>query len=279
MTKSTGEGGCGFGSQWDKSFVDDIRANIITNDDDFRDMNQIAAQIVRQIDDNVFSRVIYTEAHDDIAGGKARVPEEIWPGNVDNWFSRKRSVLGIALVLTSAGIPMIFQGQEFLEDRWFHDNDPLDWNLADKYSGLQNLYKTIIELRKNSSGITKGLTGENTQVFHVNNDQKVIAFHRWSHGGLKDSVIVVMNFRDKAYDNYVIGVPNNGVWKVHFNSDWKGYNEEFTDNFTGDPASTEGENPKCFSKLTKRSVGCNFVMFYFLSGRNNSSIAHSTFFA
>jgi len=27
----------------------------------------------------------------------------------------------------------------------------------------------------------------------------------------------------------VIGVPEEGVWKVRLNSDWKGYDESFTD--------------------------------------------------
>ena len=241
MTKTTGEGGAGFGSQWDNSFANDIRENIVVNDDNERDMEIVKSQIANKIDGNAFSRVIYTESHDEIADGKARVPEEIWPGNVDNWFSRKRSVLGAALVFTSTGIPMIFQGQEFLEDRWFHDINPLDWNLTEQYSGLMKLYKTLIELRRNVHGTTKGLSGQNTEVHHVNNEQKIIAFHRWYDGGPKDSVIVAINFRNETVENYVIGVPIAGKWKVRFNSDWKGYDEEFTDNYTGEPESAEGE--------------------------------------
>ncbi|QGY48250.1 1,4-alpha-glucan branching protein [Maribellus comscasis] len=241
LTKTTGEGGAGFGSQWNNSFANEVRANIITNDDDLRDMDIIANQIKKHIDDDITSRVIYTESHDEIANGKARVAEEIWPGNVDNWFSRKRSVLGAALVLTSAGIPMIFQGQEFLEDRWFYDKDPLDWNLSNQYAGLVDLYKTLIELRKNTKGTTKGLTGQHVEVHHINQDEKVVAFHRWYDGGAKDSVIVVFNFRNQELDNYVVGVPSGGQWKVRFNSDWKGFDEEFTNNYTGASEATEGE--------------------------------------
>lgn len=241
LTKTTGEGGAGFSTQWDNSFAEDIRQNIIISDDHERNMEVVKNQVARQIDGDVFSRVIYTESHDEIANGKSRVPEEIWTGNVDNWFSRKRSVLGAALVFTSTGIPMIFQGQEFLEDRWFHDKNPLDWNLTERYSGLMNLYKTLIELRRNVHGTTKGLSGQNTEVYHVNNEQKVIAFHRWYNGGPKDSVIVVINFRNETFENYVVGVPVPGIWKVRFNSDWKGYDEEFTDNYTGEPQSADGE--------------------------------------
>ena len=241
LTKSTGEGGAGFDSQWDKQFADLTRQIIITPQDDDRDMEKIAGQIDKTIDGQAFSRVIYTESHDEITDGKVRVPEEISPGNVDNWFSRKRSVLGAAIVLTSTGIPMLFQGQEFLEDRWFHDRDPLDWNLANQYEGLINLYKSMIALRRNLDGNTKGLTGENIEIHHINNKDKVIAFHRWHEGGSRDSVIVVINFRNTSFDQYAIGLPNPGIWKLRFNSDWKGYDEEFTDNYTGDPEATEGE--------------------------------------
>lgn len=113
LTKTTGEGGAGFGSQWDNSFANDIRNTIVAQNDEDRDMETVKNQIAKQIDGDVYSRVIYTESHDEISDGKARIPEEIWPGNVDNWFSIKRSVLGAALVFTSTGIPMIFQDRNF----------------------------------------------------------------------------------------------------------------------------------------------------------------------
>jgi 1,4-alpha-glucan branching enzyme len=241
ITKSTGVGGAGFSSQWDYIFAKEIRKNVIVSSDDSRNMDVIAENISRKIDDNPFSRVIYTESHDEIANGQSRLPEEIWPGNVDNWFSRKRSILGAALVLTSPGIPMLFQGQEFLEDHLFQDRDPLDWNLAEKYSGIRNLHQTFIKLRRNLEGMTKGLSGQNAHVFHVNNNQKVIAFHRWFKGGPRDSVVVIMNFRDESFESYVIGVPAAGKWKVRLNSDWKGYNSEFSDNYTGDPDASDGK--------------------------------------
>jgi 1,4-alpha-glucan branching enzyme len=240
LTKTTGEGGAGFGTQWDNSFAADIRKSIITNEDNQRNMDVVKEQVAKQIDGDVFSRIIYTESHDSIANGQSRIPEEIWPGNADHWFSRKRSVLGAALVFTSAGIPMIFQGQEFLEDRMFYDKDPLDWNLAEQYSGLIQLYKTLIELRRNVHGTTKGLSGQHTEVYHVNNNEKVIAYHRWYNGGAKDSVVVIANFRNESFENYVVGVPMAGVWKVRFNSDWKGYDDEFTDNYTGEPNAGNG---------------------------------------
>src|SRR3712207_9059449 len=47
----------------------------------------------------------------------------------------------------SPGMPMIFQGQELLEDRWFHDQHPIDWTRERTYAGILALYRDLIRLR------------------------------------------------------------------------------------------------------------------------------------
>jgi 1,4-alpha-glucan branching enzyme len=174
-------------------------------------------------------RVIYTESHDEVgqSSGKSRVPEQIWPGNADSYYSKKRSALGAGLVFTSPGIPMIFMGQEFLEDGSWHDDDPLDWSKNTTFAGIKLLYTHLIELRRNLAGHTNGLRGKNVNVFHVNNTDKVVAFHRWMNGGPGDDVVVIANFAYQGFTNYNIGLPRGGRWRVRFNSDWDGYDAEF----------------------------------------------------
>jgi 1,4-alpha-glucan branching enzyme len=227
ISKDVGAGGAGFGAQWDPNFVHPVRQAIITPDDHARDLNALQAALLYRYDGDVFERVIYTESHDEVANGKARVAEEIWPGKVGDWFSKKRSTLGAGLVLTAPGIPMIFQGQEFLEDRWFHDQDPLEWSRTEKYRGLVDLYSRLIDLRLDRESNTLGLCSQNTAVHHLNHGDKVLAFHRWDQGGPGDSVIVVANLANKAYPSYRLGFPSGGVWKARFNSDWSGYDPGF----------------------------------------------------
>jgi 1,4-alpha-glucan branching enzyme len=241
ITKDTGPGGAGFGAQWDAGFVHPIRAAIISPDDYARSMVVVRDAITHRYEGDAFKRVIYTESHDENANGKARVPEEIWPGNADSWFSKKRSTLGAALVLTSPGIPLLFQGQEFLEDRWFHDKDPLDWSRAEQFSGLVALYRDLIRLRRNKDGNTRGLCSQFVHVHHVNDGDKVLAFHRWDQGGPGDSVIVVANMANRSYDNYSIGFPREGLWRVRFNSDYQGYDEGFGNHLGYDTAATPGD--------------------------------------
>jgi 1,4-alpha-glucan branching enzyme len=227
ITKGTGEGGTGFSAQWDADFVHSIRNAIIPANDADRNMLAVPDTLYHRYNGDAMQRVVYTESHDEVANGKSRVPEEIWPGNAANWFSRKRSTLGAALVFTAPGIPMIFQGQEFLEDGYFHDQDPLDWKKLQDYGGINQLYRDLIRLRRNWYNGTRGLRGQHIHVYHVNNSDKVIAFHRWENGGPGDDVIVIANFANCTYDSYTIGMPRDGWWRVRFNSDWQGYSDDF----------------------------------------------------
>ncbi|MEM1183393.1 MAG: alpha-amylase family glycosyl hydrolase [Planctomycetota bacterium] len=227
MTKTTGAGGAGFDSQWDAAFVHPIRAAIIEQNDANRDMWSVRNAIAKIDNGDHLDRVIYTESHDEVANGHSRVPEEIWPGNATSWYSKKRSTLGAGVVFTSPGIPMMFQGQEFLEDGWFADTDPLDWAKATTHAGITDLYTDLISLRRNLGGKTAGLRGNNVNVHHVNNTGKLVAFHRWDSGGSGDDVIVVANFSGTGYSSYNIGFPSSGTWKVRFNSDWNGYDPSF----------------------------------------------------
>lgn len=59
-------------------------------------------------------RVVYTESHDEVADGTARVPSEVAASNADGRAAQKLAALGAALVLTSPGIPMLFQGPRVL---------------------------------------------------------------------------------------------------------------------------------------------------------------------
>jgi 1,4-alpha-glucan branching enzyme len=229
ITKATDAGGAGFASQWDAGFVHPVREAVIAQNDADRNLHAVRDALSHRYNSDAAQRVIYTESHDEVANGHARVPEEIWPGNAGSWFSRKRSTLGAALVFTAPGIPMIFQGQEFLEDRYFRDSAPLDWTKLDTYAGINALYRDLIRLRRNWFNQTRGLRGQQINVHHVNNTDKVIGFHRWQNGGPGDDVVIVANFANRSFDSYALGFPRAGSWRVRFNSDWRGYGADFGD--------------------------------------------------
>ncbi|MEA5522291.1 alpha-amylase family glycosyl hydrolase [Limnoraphis robusta] len=236
ITKETGVGGAGFDAQWDPQFIHPVRGVITASDDHSRDLNAIQDAITHQYNSSVFERVIFLEAHDE-----PRLPEEVWSGNAEGWFARKRSTLGTVLVLTSPGIPMIFQGQEFLEYNDFEDTEPLDLGRRKSFRGIFNLYRDLIRLRRNLDGNTRGLLGQSVSVYHVNNTDKLLAFHRWETGGPKDDVVIVVNLADRSYESYNLGFPKGGGWRVRFNSDSQQYGSDFGNYGGNDILAEEGE--------------------------------------
>jgi 1,4-alpha-glucan branching enzyme len=244
ITRDVGAGGAGFGSQWDAMFVHPIRQAVVAPEDEQRSLSAIRDAICYRYNDDAFDRVIYSESHDEVANGKERVPQEISPDDPKGWYARKRSTLAAAMVFTAPGIPMIFQGQEFLEGGWFRDTVPVDWDQSDEFHGIVRLYRDLIRLRLNREGFTRGLCGQFTQVCHADEERKVMAFHRWDKSGPGDDVIIVANFSHDPQEDYVIGFPAAGDWKLRFNSDWQGYSDDFqghpSTDVVAEPAECDG---------------------------------------
>jgi 1,4-alpha-glucan branching enzyme len=233
LTKDVGAGGAGFGAQWDANFVHPIRQAVITCQDAQRSLLAIRDALCYRYNDDAFDRVIYSESHDEVANGKSRVPQEVAPQDPAGWYAQKRSTLAAAMVFTAPGIPMLFQGQEFLEGAWFRDTVPLDWDHRDEFHGIVRLYHDLIRLRRNRDGGTRGLCGQCTQVYHIHDARKVLAYRRWHKGGAGDDVVVVANFLNEPQEGYVIGFPAAGTWNLRFNSD----RQEYSDDFAGHPST------------------------------------------
>ena len=227
LTEMPKDGGAGFDTQWNARFVHNVRKNLLVHHDHYRNMDELRDAILHRYYLNAFERVIYTESHDEVANGKARVPEEVDPGSASSWMAKKKSLLGAALVFTTPGIPMIFQGQEFLEDDWFHDQDPVDWSKLETFRGIFLFYRDLIGLRRNKGGYTLGLTGQEVDVFHLNHERKMIAWHRWNEGVPADSTVIIANFSGHEQHEYELSFPASGKWTVRLNSDSNHYDPEF----------------------------------------------------
>ncbi len=241
VTADVEHGGAGFHSQWDARFVHPIREAVIVAEDALRSMEAVSGAITFGYEGDAFHRVVYSESHDEVANGKARVPQEVSPDDPTGWYAQKRSTLAAGLVFTVPGIPMLFQGQEFLQGEWFRDDVPLDWDLKEDFHGLVRLYRDLARLRLNRGGVTRGLCGQHVRVFHLNEDEKVIAFQRWDEHGPGDDVVVVANFGNAFKEDYVIGLPGQGVWRLRCNSDAVVYSDDFGDSPAGDIDAREGE--------------------------------------
>jgi 1,4-alpha-glucan branching enzyme len=256
LTAPTNKGGFGFNSQWDDSLFFDLRRAVLMVNDPDRDVGAIKGSVERKVGDDAFGRVIYSENHDKVGHPKdpvdgkpqVRLPALIDEGNAESIFAKKRSTLAAAVVLTSPGIPMLFQGQEMLETRTFDFNTatPLDWDRVRRFKGIVQMYHDLIALRRNAGGKTGGLTSPNVNVFRADGGDKILAYHRFGNGGPRDDVVVVVNLSNRDFHPVNLGFPRGGKWMVRFNSGAAVYDPEFKngDSFdtTANPGPKDGLN-------------------------------------
>lgn len=212
LTSPVERGGAGFHSQWCSAFVHPIREALIAPSDEARDMSKVAAAIVHRFNNDLCQRVIYTESHDEVANGHQRVTSEIDPEDPTGWFAAKRSTLAGAIVFTSPGIPMIFQGQAMLATGWFDDTTPLDWDIDETSRGTLQLYRDLIHLRTGWDG----LKSQETSITRSDNEKKVLAYRR-------GDLMVLANLSHQTHEWFRFGLPRDGEWRCVFHSNSKAY--------------------------------------------------------
>jgi 1,4-alpha-glucan branching enzyme len=227
LTKPENWGGAGFSTQWDAGFVHPIRNVVQRVNDQERSMYEVRDALCHRYNFSAFERVVYSESHDEVANGKQRVPSEIDPQDPQSWYAQKRSTLAACMVFTAPGIPMLFQGQEFLRGGWFDDTHGIDWSEEQDCRGIVRLYRDLIRMRLNRQGFTAGLTGQRIECHHINDSDKLIAFRRWKEGGCGDDTVVVANFGNREWNDYRIGFVRTGLWQLRFNSDADCYSDDF----------------------------------------------------
>jgi len=164
------------------------------------------------------------ENHDIVKVGRdPRIPALADGSNHRSWYARSRSRFATGLLLTAPGIPQIFMGQEFLEDKQW-SSDPSAPNLI-WWSGLNaGGDRAMVDHLRFTQDLVRlrwtypALRGDNVNPFHVHNQNRVLAFHRWLDGTGQD-VIVVATLAESTWYEYGIGFPLAGSWREVFNSD------------------------------------------------------------
>jgi 1,4-alpha-glucan branching enzyme len=170
------------------------------------------------------------ENHDIVKEGEQpRVPALADGSNARSWYARSRTRVAMGLLLMAPGIPQLFMGQEFLEDKqWCPDprtSDHLIWwgGLAAAAGGgavdpaMANHLKftqDVVALRMR----LPALRGEGLNVFYTSDADRVIAFQRWVEG-VGEDVVVVATLSETTWWGYQIGFPSAGRWVEVFNSD------------------------------------------------------------
>lgn len=223
-------GGAGFDCVWHDGLRNSVRSAIAAASGGASaqvNLDAIAATLSPPGLGQAWKGVQCLENHDTVYrdhAGAARLVALADPGNARSWFARSRARVANALLLTAPGIPMLFMGQEFLEDKVWSDDprdhpDTLIW-----WDGLLGGQKPMVDHLRFMQDLIRlrrkhpALRGGALNVFHAHNQNRVIAFHRWIEGSGRD-VVVVASLQESTWFEYAVGFPRPGAWIEAFNSD------------------------------------------------------------
>lgn len=248
VVRPKGEGGAGFDTTLTDGLRNSLRrvlASASVPGQHALPMTQLAESLWPSGFRTSWSFVQGAENHDLVLWGREeRIPRLADPGNPRSWYARSRSRVATGLGLTAPGVPMLFMGQEFLEDKQWSDDLANRAELRLFWPGLEasdpsmrdhlRFTRELIRLR----GSQPALRGEGFRVVHVHDENRVLAMHRWVVGEGRD-VIVVVSLADENRYGYRIGFPGEGRWAELFNSDV--YDGWVNPNATGNGGSVEAE--------------------------------------
>jgi len=170
------------------------------------------------------------ENHDIVKlGEQPRVPALADGSNQRSWYARSRTRVAMALLLAAPGIPQLFMGQEFLEDKqwcpdprspahliWWGGLAPASNGHATDPAMADHLHFTQAAIALRNS--QPALRAEGLNVFYTSDADRVIAFQRWVPGIGRD-VVVVATLSESTWGSYQLGFPSAGRWVEVFNSD------------------------------------------------------------
>lgn len=257
-------GGLGFHLQWDMAHFCQIYHTLVNPDDRFRDLEQVAEALRGLAPARGHpqrGRVIFTENHDTAPSDRyGRIPLAVYNGKAfmcvgedasgdafqhaatphgtppcgialgveGDHFSQRRTALGLVLLFTSPGVPMLLQGQETLECQPFTwpTGPPIVWERVTATEGpsarVRALVKRLTALRLGPRGTASWpFRGDGLHVFHAH--EGVLAYLRWADVDSRDVddagsalALTVMNFTCQRFPQYELGVPPSDSWRVIF---------------------------------------------------------------
>lgn len=216
VSRPTYTGGLGFGQKWMMGWMHDT-LDYFKQDPVHRKYhhNAITFSMVYAFTENFMLPL----SHDEVVHGKGSLMDRM-PG--DEWQKFANLRLMYTYMFTHPGTKLLFMGSEFGQTSEWHLEQGLEWRLTeyDYHKGVQQLITGLNQYYKDTPAIfEKQFSGEGFEwIAHDDGENSVIAYIRKGSEAAKPQV-VVCNFTPVIRENYRIGLPKGGSWKVKFNSD------------------------------------------------------------
>lgn len=216
MTGSVEDDGLGFDYKWNMGWMNDF-IGYMCNDPLFRGShhNELTFSMIYAYSENF----LLSLSHDEVVHGKGSLLNKM-PGERDKKFANLRLALGF--LVTHPGKKLLFMGQEFGQEHEWAENKALDWEDLEQpeHQKLRDFMKALIAIYRQYPALYK--LDYDYQGFEwincVDWEKSLVSFMRRTSKP-EETLVVICNFSDVAYDAHQVGVPYAGKYKEILNSD------------------------------------------------------------
>lgn len=227
------EGGAGFDAVWLDTVRDAVRSAIAAaarGRSAWVDMTRVAAALsptFGESDAMSWRAVHCIDNHDlSLAAKPDKVPRIARLADQSNsrsWYGRSRSRVANALLLSSPGIPMLFMGQEILEDKFWTDDPPQFPGALIWWQGVKHQREMSEHLRFMQDFIRvrrerPALRGRTWRAYQVHDLDRILVLLR-GNGNPEDDIVIVFSLNENTLHDYEIGFPHGGTWHLLLSGD------------------------------------------------------------
>jgi 1,4-alpha-glucan branching enzyme len=221
VSKPIFDGGLGYTMKWNMGWMHDF-LDYFSNECIHRKFhqNQITFSLTYAFNENF----ILPLSHDEVVHGKGSLITKM-PGDIWQKFANLRCLYGI--MFSHPGRKLLFMGAEIAQWREWDADSSLDWpTLSDaNHRGIQQLVTQLNSAYKNNPCLWDNDHEHSSfeWIDFADAEQSIVSFIRYDEKK-EDSIVCLCNLTPVIRENYQIGVPHQGDWKIIINTDSADFN-------------------------------------------------------
>ncbi len=216
VTGKVEDGGLGFAFKWNMGWMHDF-CEYMKLDPLFRKDNHYAMTFAMSYNES--ESYILPLSHDEVVHLKCSMLNKM-PGYPVDKYANLRA--GYTYMFGHSGKKLLFMGQDFGQEREWSEARELDWFLLQNQQnkGMQMYVKRLLEIyRKYPCMYEADANWEGFEWMNADDaGRSTYSFCRKAPGR-RVKLLFVINLTPMKWENYRLGVPGKGKWKLLLNSD------------------------------------------------------------